>query len=83
MMKGKLCQRETHTHTHRPPTIASLSTKLVRLSWVGQVGPADSCGQVGDLDPFLVNSRNLSWVGQVRPVDLFGQVINIDLSGTK
>ena len=31
--------------------------------------PVDSCGQVGDLDPSLVNTRNLSRVGQVRPVD--------------
>ena len=42
--------------------------KLVNGSRVGQVGPVDSCGQVGDLDPSLVNSRNLSRVGQVRPV---------------
>ena len=46
--------------------------KLVNGSRVGQVGPVDSCGvcgQVGDLDPSLVNSRNLSRVGQVRLVD--------------
>ena len=44
-------------------------SKLVNGSWVGQVGPVDSCGQVRDLDPSLVKSRNLSRVGQVRPVD--------------
>ena len=46
-----------------------LESKLVNGSQVGQVGPVDSCGQIGDLDPSLVNSRNLSGVGQVRPVD--------------
>ena len=40
-------------------------TKLVNGSQVGQVGPVDSCGQVGDLDPFLVYSRNLSWAEEV------------------
>ena len=50
--------------------------KLFRGSWVGQVGPVDSCAQVGDLSLYLVNSRNLSWVGQVRPVDSCGQVRN-------
>ena len=45
---------------------------------VGQVGPVDSCGQVGDLNPSLVNSHNLSWVGQVRSVDSCGQVGNKD-----
>ena len=50
---------------------------------VGQVGPVDSCGQVGDLDLSLVNSRNLSWVGQVRPADSCGHVRNIDASGSK
>ena len=40
-------------------------TKLVNGLQVGQVGPVDSCGQVGDLDSSLVNSRNLSRVGQV------------------
>ena len=57
--------------------------KLVNGSRVGQVGPIDSCGQVGDLDPSLVNSRNLSWVGQVIPVDSCGQVRNIDPFETK
>ena len=42
-----------------------LTCKLVSGSQVGQVGPVDSRGQVGDLDPSLINSRNLSWVGQV------------------
>ena len=71
------------------PTAAELSfgervrTKLVNGSLAGQVGPADSCGQVKDLDPSLVNLRNLSWVGQVRHVDSCGQVRNIDLSGSK
>ena len=58
-------------------------TKLVKGSRVGQVGPIHSCGQVGDLDLSLVNSRNLSRVGQVRPVDSCGQVRNIDPSGSK
>ena len=58
--------------------------KLVNESRVGQVRPVDSsCGQVGDLDPSLVNSRNLSWVGQVKPVNSFGQVRNIDPCGSK
>ena len=57
--------------------------KLVNGSWFGQVGPVDSYGQVGDLDPSLVNSCNLSRVGQVRPVDSCGQVRNIDPSGSK
>ena len=56
--------------------------KLVNGSRVGQVGPVDSCGQVGDLDLFLVHSRNLSWVGQVRPVDTCEQVRNIDPSAS-
>ena len=60
-----------------------LVTKLVNGSRVGKVGPVDSCGQVGDLDPSLVNSHNLSWVGQVEPVNSCGQVRNIDLSGSK
>ena len=60
-----------------------IAGKLFRRSWVGQVGPVDSCGQVGDLDPSLVNSRNLSWVGQVGPLDSCGQVRNIDPSGSK
>ena len=58
-------------------------SKLVNGSRVGQFGPVDSCGQVGDLDPSLVKSRNLSRVGQVRPVDSCGQVRNIDPSGSK
>ena len=41
-----------------------LCSKLVNGSRVGEVGPVDSCGQVGDLDPSLVNSRNLSQVEQ-------------------
>ena len=41
---------------------ANVTDKLVNGSRVGQVEPVDSCGQVGDLDPSLVNSRNLSWV---------------------
>ena len=60
---------------------SELLTKLVNGSWVGQVGPVDSCGQVRDLDPSLVNSRNLSWVGQVKPVNSCGQVKIIDPSG--
>ena len=52
-------------------------------SQVGQVGPVASCGQVGDLDPSLIKSRNLSRVGQVRPADSCGQVRNIDPSGSK
>ena len=61
----------------------SIAGKLVNGSRVAQVGPFDSCGQVGDLDPSLVNSRNLSRVGQVRPVDSCGQVRNIDPFGSK
>ena len=60
-----------------------VKAKLVNGSGVGQVGPIDSCGQVGDLDPSLVNSRNLSRVGQFRPIDSCGQVRNIDPSGSK
>ena len=60
-----------------------LTTKLVNGSQVGQVGPVDSGGQFEDLDPSLVNSRNLSQVGQVRPVDSCGRVRNIDPSGSK
>ena len=56
--------------------------KLVNGSRVGQVGPVESCGQVGDLNPSLVNSRNLSWVGQVGPVNSCGQVRNTDPSGS-
>ena len=56
----------------------SVRCKLVSGSRVGQVGPVDSCGQVGDLDPSLVNSRNLSRIEQVGPVDSCGQVRNID-----
>ena len=56
--------------------------KLVNGSRVGQVGPVDSCGQVGDRDPSLVNSRNLSRVGQVRPVNSCGQVRNIRVKMT-
>ena len=52
-------------------------------SRVGQVGPVASCGQVGDIDPSLVKSRNLSQVGQVRPVGSCGLVRNIDSSGSK
>ena len=48
-----------------------LTFKLVNGSWVGQVGPVDPCGQVGDLDLSFANSRNLSWVGQkYRPVQV-------------
>ena len=56
------------------------SIKLVYGSQVGQVGPVDSCGQVADHDPSLVNSRNLSWVGQVGQVEFGGQVRNLDPS---
>ena len=62
---------------------AEHGSKLVNGSRVGQVGPVDSCGQVGDLDPSLVNSRNLSRVGQVRPVDSCGQVGDLDPSLVK
>ena len=55
-----------------------LESKIVNGSRVGQIGPVDSCGQVGDLDLSLVNSHNLS-----RPVDSCGQVRNIDPSGSK
>ena len=61
----------------------SAADKLVYGSRVGQVGPVDSCGQVGDLDPSLADSCNLSRVGQVRPVDSCAQVRNINLSGSK
>ena len=54
-----------------------MAGKLVNGSRVGQVGPVDSCGQVGDIDLSLVNSRNLSRVGQVEPVDSCGQVSEI------
>ena len=61
-------ERDTRLRTSTPklslaaPFLSSpfLRTKLVNGSRVGQVGPVDSCGQVGDLDPSLVNSRNLS-----------------------
>ena len=43
--------------------------QLVNGSRVVQVGPVESCGQVGDLDPSLVKSRNLSRDAHVRPVD--------------
>ena len=68
-----------------PPRLSPSASvgKLVNGSRVGQVGPVDSCGEVGDLDPSLVNSRNPSWVGQVKPVDSCGQVRNIDPSGSK
>ena len=59
---------------------SSLQSKLVNGSGVGQVGPVDSSGQVGDLDPSLVNSSNLSRVGQVRPVDSCRQVGYLDPS---
>ena len=61
----------------------TLVSKLVNGSQVGQFGPVDPYGQVRDLDPFLVNSRNISWVGQVRPIDSCGQVRNTDPSGSK
>ena len=60
-----------------------LTFKLVNGSWVGQVGPVDPCGQVGDLDLSFANSCNLSWVGQVRLVDSCGQVRNTDPSRSK
>ena len=47
----------------------------------GQVRPVLFGGQVEDLDPSLVNSRNLSRVGQVRPFVPDGQVGNVDPSG--
>ena len=50
---------------------------------VGRVRLVDPCGQVKDLDPSLVKSRNLSRVGQVRPADSCGQVANIDPSKWK
>ena len=39
--------------------------KVRNGSRVGQVGRVELGGQVRDLDPSLLNSRNLSWVGQV------------------
>ena len=60
-----------------------IAVKLVNGSRVGQVGPVDPCGQVRDLDPSLVNSRNLSWVGQFGPVNSCGQVRNTDPSESK
>ena len=56
------------------PFDLGVGIKLVNGSRVRQVGPVDSCEQVGDLDPSSVNSRSLSRVGQVRPVDSCGQV---------
>ena len=47
----------------------------------GQVRHVLIGGQVEDLDPTLVNSRNLSRVGQVRPVVSDGQVGNLDPYG--
>ena len=58
-------------------------SKLVNGSGVGQVGPVDSYGHVGDFDLSLVIPCILSWVGQVRPVDSCGQVRNIDLYRSK
>ena len=58
-------------------------SKLVNGSQVGQVGPIDSCGQVGDLDPFLSKIMQPLTVGQVGPVDSCGQVRNTDPSGSK
>ena len=63
--------------------LPSIVAKLVNESRFGQVGPVDSCGQVGDLDPSIVNSRNLSRVGQVGPVSSCGEVRNMDPSGSK
>ena len=60
-----------------------VQSKLVNGSRVGQVGPVDSCGQVGDLDPSIVNSSNLSQVGPHRSLDSYGQVRNIAQSGSK
>ena len=49
------------------PRSVEVPNKLVNGSRVGQVGPVDSSGQAGDLDPSLVNSCNLSWVGRADP----------------
>ena len=52
-------------------------TKVRNGSWVGRV---ELGGRVGDLDPSLLNSRNLSWVGQVGQVEFGGRVNYLDLS---
>ena len=85
-----------HPSSSNLPSVANICTDSLRASGsplslpighdpsrVGQVRPVASCGQVGDLDPSLVKSRNLSRVGQVRPADSCGQVRNIDPSGSK
>ena len=46
----------------------------------GQVRPVLFGGQVKDLDPSLVNSRNLLRSGQARPIVSDGNVRNLDLS---
>ena len=51
-----------------------ISSLLLGVSLSMGHGPVDSCGQVRDLDPSLVKTRDLSQVGQVRPVDSCGQV---------
>ena len=75
--KAELGEREP-TDSHLTETYVRV--KVVNVSRVGQVRPVDSCGQIEDLDPSLVNSRNLSWVGQVGPVDSCGQVEDLDPS---
>ena len=45
-----------------------------------QVGRVELGGRVGDLDPSLLNSRNLSWVGQVGQVEFGGRVNDVDPS---
>ena len=52
-------------------------TKVRNGSRVGQVRRVELGGQVGDLDPSLLNSRNLSWVGQV---EFGGRVNDLDPS---
>ena len=52
-------------------------TKVRNGSWVGRV---ELGGRVGDLDPSLLNSRNLSWVGQVGQVEFGGRVNDLDPS---
>ena len=54
--------------------------KVRNGSRVGQVGRVELGGQVRDLDPSLLNSRNLSWVGQVGQVEFGGRVNDLDPS---
>ena len=58
----------------------AVGAKVRNGSRVGQVGRVELGGQVRDLDPSLLNSRNLSWVGQVGQVEFGGRVNDLDPS---